>query len=110
NIKSTGGGLPPEKLFSYMRQAASALDYLNACNHIVDGDKRAFRHCWVNARSLFLCGGRLKLGEFGMVQMVDAARSPVDNTIFKPGWGPPEAFKESVICDRSDQYALAIAY
>lgn len=103
-----GQSVEPDLLISYLRQAADALDFLNARQHSYLGMRTGFQHCDVKPSNLLICGNKLKLADFGLA-------TPLSVT-FSPGpragtldYAAPEIF-QGQLSDRSDQFALAVTY
>jgi len=97
-------GIPRGELVGYLREAAEALDVLNM--------QHALQHLDVKPQNLFLMGGHVKLGDFGLVQSLDAERSCTASRkwdAITPLYGAPELFQSS-ISHACDQYSLAVVY
>jgi serine/threonine protein kinase len=93
-------GIEREELLSHMRDAADALDYIN--------DTQSLQHLDVKAENLLLVGGRLKVGDFGLVQNL----SDSDSSLLEgmtPRYAAPEIFKGRPT-KYSDQFSLAVVY
>jgi serine/threonine protein kinase, bacterial len=100
--------LPATLIVGYLKQVASALDFLNAHTHTFEGRTVGFQHCDVKPSNLLLVGETVKLADFGLCTAVAA---PHNN----PGRGgtldfaAPEVHRGS-LSDTSDQYSLAVCY
>jgi serine/threonine protein kinase len=93
-------GIPRHELLGYLRDAADALDYMQAT--------RDLQHLDVKPQNLLLVAGRIKVADFGLVKdlgvtSVSAAGGAT------PVYAPPEAF-DGKVSRASDQYSLAIVY
>ncbi|MFT3883451.1 MAG: protein kinase [Gemmatales bacterium] len=108
-------GIPISELFSYMTQAAEAIDYLNASQHVYQGKKIAIYHRALSPDSLHLFEekGKIvcKVGDFGLAKPItdsnEAARHSLGLTNYD--YAPPE-FDEGLTTNTSDQYSLATTY
>ncbi len=109
------GGIPSSELFSYMAQAAEAIDFLNTAQHNYNGRRIAIYHRAVSPDSLQLFEekGRVvcKVGDFGLAKPIvdtnDSARHSLGLTNFD--YSPPE-YDDGMIANTSDQFALATTY
>jgi serine/threonine protein kinase len=95
-------GIPRETLLAYLREAAEALDVMNACHGL--------QHLDVKPQNLFLISNHVKVGDFGLVNNFACGRphAPALGAI-TPLYASPEVFQGSV-SPHSDQYSLAIVY
>jgi len=93
-------GIPRDDLLAYLADAADALDYMR--------ENYSLQHLDVKPENLLLVGGRVKVGDFGLVKDIQEASCSLIGGL-TPTYAPPEAFdgKPSL---RSDQYSLAIVY
>jgi serine/threonine protein kinase len=103
-----GTNVPAQDLIPMLRQAADALDFLNARAHDHSGSKVAFQHCDIKPSNLLLVGETVKLADFGLSTALRSSSVPF------PRCGtldfvPPEVFQET-LTDRSDQFALAVTW
>jgi serine/threonine protein kinase len=98
----------PEHLCFYLRQAATALDFLNTRQHLVNDQRVAFRHCDVKPSNLLLMGKNVKLADFSLAVQ---ATSPMCNhrKVGTLNYCASEIF-QGWLSDRSDQYSLAVTY
>jgi hypothetical protein len=93
-------GIPRDELLQYMRDTADALDYMN--------EKFQLQHLDIKPENLLLVGGRIKVGDFGLVKDIhDHTMSLMGG--LTPVYAPPEVFDGSPSL-RSDQYSLAIVF
>jgi hypothetical protein len=93
-------GIPRAELLNHLRDAADALDYL--CR------EHSLQHLDVKPENLLLVGGRIKVGDFGLVKdLQDPSCSSING--LTPVYAGPELFdgRPSI---HSDQYSLAIVY
>jgi serine/threonine protein kinase, bacterial len=100
--------LPPVLAAGYLKQAALALDYLNARRHTFEGKTIGFMHCDVKPSNLLLVGEMVKLADFGLCTPTVALQS----SYAKAGtldFAAPEVHRGS-LSDTSDQYSLAVTY
>jgi serine/threonine protein kinase, bacterial len=100
--------IPPDHVCYYLRQAASALDFLNARQHQLNGQRVAVRHCDVKPSNLLVVGNDVKLADFSLAVQ---ATSSILNHRRVGTWNylAPELFR-GILSDRTDQYSLAITY
>jgi hypothetical protein len=93
-------GIPRDELLQFMRDTADALDYMN--------EKFQLQHLDIKPENLLLVGGRIKVGDFGLVKDIhDHTMSLMGG--LTPVYAPPEVFDGSPSL-RSDQYSLAIVF
>jgi serine/threonine protein kinase len=100
--------LPPVLVAGYLKQAALALDYLNARRHTFDDRTVGFMHCDVKPSNLLLVGEMIKLADFGLCTPTVAFQSSYG----KAGtldFAAPEVHRGS-LAETSDQYSLAVTY
>ncbi len=97
-------GIPREKLVAYLREAAEALDVLNVRHDLL--------HLDVKPRNLFLVGDHVKVGDFGLVNALEASNRfsrPIHLESLTPLYAAPELL-QGHISRTCDQYSLAIAF
>jgi formylglycine-generating enzyme required for sulfatase activity len=92
-------GIPAAELLPHLRDAAEGLDYLNSIN---------IQHRDVKPQNLLLVGGRVKVGDFGLVKVLQHSLTGHTGA-FTPAYAAPE-FLNGKTSSRSDQYSLAVAY
>jgi serine/threonine protein kinase, bacterial len=100
--------LPPVLVVGYLRQAAIALDFLNARRHQFDGRTVGFMHCDVKPSNLLLVGEMVKLADFGLCTPTVNLQSSYG----KAGtldFAAPEVHRGH-LAETSDQYSLAVTY
>jgi serine/threonine-protein kinase len=98
----------PKQACQYLAQAAAALDFLHERRHLLDGRRVAFQHCDVKPSNLLLCGGTVKVADFGLAAPMMSPLEPHG----KAGtldFAAPEVFR-GLLSDQTDQYALAVSY
>ena len=101
-------GIPPEHLCHFLGQAAAAIDFLNARQHMVDGLRVAVRHCDVKPSNLLLLQDEVKLADFSLAAQTT---TPMwyHRRVGTLNYAAPEIF-QGWLSDRTDQYALAVSY
>jgi serine/threonine protein kinase len=103
-----GTVIGPKTLLLYMRQVATALDFLNARDHMIDGHRVGIQHGDVKPSNILLFGQTVKLSDFGLATPV--TKEQIAHR--KAGtlhYAAPELF-QSRISMWTDQYALAVTY
>jgi serine/threonine protein kinase len=93
-------GIPREELLSYLREAAEALDVINA--------KFGLQHLDVKPGNLFLTGGHVQVGDYGLVSKSTDGKKGTSRGL-TPRYAAPEVLCGEVHT-RSDQYSLALVY
>ena len=104
-------GIPAPELIEYMRQAASAIDFLNAPRHVY-GDKRiSITHRDIKPENILLSSDVAIVADFGLVKLLEGndARVSTDSVGLTLLYAAPEMLQGS-ISFRSDQYSLAVTY
>jgi serine/threonine protein kinase, bacterial len=100
--------LSPDLIAGYLRQAASALDFLNARKHTFEGKLVGFQHCDVKPSNLLLVGETIKVADFGLCTPTLALQSFYSRA-GTLDFAAPEVHGGR-LADTSDQYSLAITY
>jgi len=103
-----GTGIIPEHLCHFLGQAAAALDFLNARQHNLNGQRVAVRHCDVKPSNVLIVGGVVKLSDFSLATQTT---SPMwyHRKFGTLDYAAPEVY-HGWLSDRTDQYALAVTY
>jgi serine/threonine protein kinase len=104
----TGIPIKPAELCGYLAQAAEALDFLNARQHLVNGQRIGIQHCDIKPSNLLLCGETVKLCDFGLASVTTSqlrAHRKGGTRLFMA----PEVY-QGRLGDRTDQYSLAVTY
>ena len=97
-------GIPRSELLSYMVDAAEALDVL--------GRQHGLQHLDVKPANLFILGGHVKVGDYGLVARHKASHNGDEARLGRgltPKYVAPEVIHDRVDA-RSDQYPLALVY
>lgn len=98
----------PDHLCYFLSQAAEALDFLNARQHMVDGKRVAYRHCDVKPSNLLVQGRNVKLADFSLAVQTTSTMW-YHRRAGTPNYAAPEVF-QGWLSDRTDQYSLAVSY
>jgi serine/threonine protein kinase len=98
----------PDHVCHFLKQAAKALDFLNARKHLVDNQIVAFRHCDVKPSNLLLVNGSVRVGDFSLAFKTTSRMGPHART-GTLHYAAPEVFG-GMVSDRSDQFSLAVTY
>jgi WD40 repeat protein len=93
-------GIPVAQLLEYLGEAAKGIDHLN---HL------GIQHRDLKPQNLFLVGGSVKVGDFGMAKLVDQGVTSHTGSAMTPAYAAPEFFSGKTSL-HSDQYALAVTY
>ncbi len=92
----------------FLGQAAQAIDFLNARQHQLNGQRMAVRHCDVKPSNLLVQGETVKLADFSLA-VPTTATMWYHRRNGTPRYCAPEVF-QGWLSDRTDQYSLAISY
>lgn len=93
-------GIPREKLVTYIRSAADALDYMS--------EEHKLQHLDIKPENLLMVSGHVKVADFGLIKdLQDASQSLMSG--MTPAYAAPELFDGRPGL-KSDQYSLAIVY
>jgi hypothetical protein len=104
-------GIPFAELLEHMDGAARGLDYLNAPRHPhpQGGDRRvSFQHRDIKPTNLFLVGDGVKVGDWGLIRMLQDALTDHTGSM-TPAYAAPEFFQGKTTT-HSDQYSLGVSY
>jgi serine/threonine protein kinase len=101
-------GIFAEHLCFFLAQAAAALDFLNTRQHLVSGQRVAFRHCDVKPSNLLIRGKVVKVADFGLAVQTT---SPMwyHRRVGTHQYTAPEVLR-GWLSEKSDQYSLAVSY
>lgn len=97
-----------ELVIGYLKQAADALDYLNARRHSHEGRLVGFQHCDVKPSNILLNGEIVKLADFGLCTPLASLQSS-HSRAGTLDFTAPEVHRGH-LAETSDQYGLAITY
>ena len=100
--------LSPEATCFFLSQAALALDFLNTRQHVVDGQRVAFRHCDVKPSNILLKGKTVKVADFSLAVRT-SSKLWYRTQAGTPCYAAPETF-HGCLSENSDQYGLAVTY
>jgi serine/threonine protein kinase len=103
-----GTALPPRQLASYMCQAADALDFLNARQHSIGGQRLAIQHCDVKPNNFLLFGDTLKLADYGLASSISCQLKP-HRRAGTLAYTAPEVH-QGRLSNWTDQFSLAVMY
>lgn len=99
-VESGLKGIPRSELLGYLRDAASALDFIST--------EFKLQHLDVKPENLLLVSGHVKVADFGLVKDIhDGTQSMMSG--LTPAYAPPELF-DGKPNKASDQYSLAIVF
>ena len=100
--------IPREELCRLLTQAAAGIDYLNARQHILDGQRVSIQHCDIKPSNLLVMGETVKLSDFSLMS-VTTASVKAHRRAGTPEYMAPEVF-QGQLSEWTDQYALAVTY
>jgi serine/threonine-protein kinase len=98
----------PEHACFFLMQAAQTLDFLNTRQHMINGQRVAFRHCDIKPSNLLLKGRMVKLADFSL-SVQTTSTMWYHRRIGTLNYTAPEIFG-GCLSDRTDQYSLAVTY
>jgi serine/threonine-protein kinase len=108
HMAEQGSPLPVEHVLFFLSQASEVLDFLNARQHHIDGQRVSVQHCDIKPSNMLLFGDMVKLCDFGISTLMTATimtHKPVGT----PDYAAPEIFRGR-LSNRTDLYALAVSY
>src|SRR5262249_36411693 len=106
----TPPGIPRRELLRYAREAAGVIDYLNKPRHFLGGPRPVgVQHGDVKPQNIFLLGQSAKVGDFGLVRLLEGGAAAMRGGGLTPLYAAPEVLRGE-LSRWSDQYALAITY
>jgi serine/threonine protein kinase len=91
-----------------LTQVARALDFLNARQHLLDGQRVGIQHGNIKPTNLLLFGETVKISDFGLATPTGAPVK-VHQRAGTWGYAAPEVL-QGRLSDWTDQYALAATY
>jgi serine/threonine-protein kinase len=104
-----GTPVPVSEVLGYLSDAAQAIDFLNARQHVLDGRQVAYQHCDIKPSNLLIVAGHCKLADFGLATSVTTSLTRTFNRTGTLEFASPEVYRGQ-LSDQSDQYALAVTY
>lgn len=94
-------GIPRDELLGYLMEAAEALDVIST--------KHGLQHLDVKPANLFLTGGHVQVGDYGLVSKLETGSGTGKTRGLTPKYAAPEVLRGQVHT-QSDQYSLALVY
>jgi len=100
--------LDKDKVIEHLNQVASALDYLNARKHNVDGRLVGYQHGDIKPNNILLTSNNAQLADYGLATPTSGTYTPCNRqgTI---EYTAPEVF-QGYLTEFSDQFSLAVSY
>jgi serine/threonine protein kinase len=103
-----GSCIFPQHLCYYLAQAASALDFLNTRQHLLNGRRVAVRHCDVKPSNLLVLNGQIKVADFSLAAQATTSMAN-HRRVGTLNYTAPELL-QGRLSERSDQFSLAVTY
>lgn len=103
-----GQPLNKDHVCFFLAQAAAALDFLNTRQHLVDGQRFAFRHCDIKPSNLLFFGETVKVADFSLAVQTTSPMLEY-RRVGTPAYCAPEVL-QGWLSERSDQFSLAVTY
>ena len=100
--------IPRAEVCRLLTQAAVGIDFLNARQHILDGQRVSIQHCDIKPSNLLVMGETVKLSDFSLTS-VTTASVKAHRRAGTPEYMAPEVF-QGQLSEWTDQYALAVTY
>lgn len=109
-VAQGGAGIPRKELLGYMMEVAKVLDFLNQPRHFLGESKQpvGIQHGDIKPQNIFLVGEGVKLGDFGLVSLLEK-RLTTRAEGMTLAYAAPEVI-DGQVSRWSDQYALAATY
>jgi serine/threonine-protein kinase len=103
-----GTPIPAGEVCCHLTQVGDALDFLNARQHLVEGQRVSIQHCDVKPSNILLFPEAVKLCDFGLAAAT-ASQVRQHRRQGTPDYAAPEVF-QGRLSQNCDQYSLAITY
>jgi serine/threonine-protein kinase len=103
-----GTPLPQKQVCHFLKQAAEAIDFLNAFQHRIGTSTFGIQHCDIKPSNLLVSGETLKVSDFGLASLISASVMP-HRRAGTFAYAAPEVF-QGQLSKWTDQYALAASY
>jgi serine/threonine-protein kinase len=102
------GGMSIEHACFFLLQAAQAIDFINTRQHMINGQRVAFRHCDIKPSNLLVVGNTVKVADFSL-SVQTTTQMWYHRRAGTPPYAAPEV-QRGWLSDRSDQFSLAVSY
>lgn len=96
------GGIAIGELLRYMRDAASAIDWLNKTKGII--------HCDIKPQNILLVGGSVQVCDFGLAKKIHGDIATTQKMAASVAYAPPEVLVDNHYSASGDQYCLATSF
>jgi serine/threonine protein kinase len=97
-----------QKLGLHLMQVASALDFLNARRHLIDGRTVGYQHGDIKPNNILLMNDKAMLADYGMATPTNGPSTPCPRS-GTLDYAAPEVFG-GYVTETSDQFSLAVTY